>query len=423
MTDDVNGQTPIPETTDENVALPGASKVWVDSSPSLKQGNHWSSSIIWLSCLVFGGTLLWAFTAKLDQTISVRGRLQPSGSVREVNSPSGGVVSKVYVREAEIVRVGDKLFDVEAKGLSSRRQAIIDTLLILRLQSDSLQAIMRHADRPTRFVVLPPLPAVRDPALLSRLLVARQQSDQLSSRLAQISARLSSKNQTATLLQQITDDLKPLYRSGGMSRNQYLTQLNSLQEAKAEVLTLHEERTKVLAEAAAQLNDLNRQTINLQAELVGLRETISYRTVKAPIDDLKLSRSTVINASLPVLKIVPSNRLEAAVQIPDSDVGFVSIGMPASISVDSFPSGEFGYLYGKVVSLGSDALKPDALNQAYRFPATVSLDKQRVESGGKPLNLQSGMSVTANIKLRSRPVITIVSDMFTKQLEGVKRFR
>jgi multidrug efflux pump subunit AcrA (membrane-fusion protein) len=72
---------------------------------------------------------------------------------------------------------------------------------------------------------------------------------------------------------------------------------------------------------------------------------------------------------------------------------------------------------------GSDALKPDALNQAYRFPATVSLDKQRVESGGKPLNLQSGMSVTANIKLRSRPVITIVSDMFTKQLEGVKRFR
>jgi len=25
--------------------------------------------------------------------------------------------------------------------------------------------------------------------------------------------------------------------------------------------------------------------------------------------------------------------------------------------------------------------------------------------------------------LRSRPVITIVTDMFTKQLEGVKRFR
>ena len=33
------------------------------------------------------------------------------------------------------------------------------------------------------------------------------------------------------------------------------------------------------------------------------------------------------------------------------------------------------------------------------------------------------MGVSANIKLRSRPVITIISDMFTKQLDGVKRFR
>ena len=33
------------------------------------------------------------------------------------------------------------------------------------------------------------------------------------------------------------------------------------------------------------------------------------------------------------------------------------------------------------------------------------------------------MAVSANIKLRSRPVISIVTDMFTKQLEGVKQFR
>ena len=35
-----------------------------------------------------------AFTAKIDQTVTVRGRLEPSGSVREVDSPSGGVVGK-----------------------------------------------------------------------------------------------------------------------------------------------------------------------------------------------------------------------------------------------------------------------------------------------------------------------------------------
>ena len=60
---------------------------------------------------------------------------------------------------------------------------------------------------------------------------------------------------------------------------------------------------------------------------------------------------------------------------------------------------------------------------SYRFPATVKLEEQSVLSGEQKLNLQSGMGVSANIKLRSRPVITIISDMFTKQLDGVKRFR
>ena len=67
---------------------------------------------------MFGGTLIWAFTAKIDQTVTVRGRLEPAGSVREVESPSGGVVSKVFVKEGDIVKQGEPLFDVEAKGLA-----------------------------------------------------------------------------------------------------------------------------------------------------------------------------------------------------------------------------------------------------------------------------------------------------------------
>jgi HlyD family secretion protein len=99
------------------------------------------------------------------------------------------------------------------------------------------------------------------------------------------------------------------------------------------------------------------------------------------------------------------------------------VGQPATISVDSFPSGEFGYINGTLIKLGSDALAPDAKAQSFRFPATISLKQQEVLSGKQPLNLQSGMGVTANIKLRSRPVITLLSDMLTKQLDGIKRFR
>lgn len=212
-----------------------------------------------------------------------------------------------------------------------------------------------------------------------------------------------------------------------MARNQYLTQLNQVQETKAEVASLQEERTRVIGQAAAQLNEVNRQLLNLNAELVQLRETIGYRTVKAPIDgkvfDTQVSRYSVVNADQTVLKLVPANRLQAKVEISNADIGFVKVGMPTTVSVDSFPSGEFGFIQGTLTSLGSDALAPSQESPQYRFPATVSLKQQTVESGDKELNLQSGMSVTANIKLRSRPVISIVTDQFTRQLEGVKRFR
>ena len=60
-----------------------------------------------------------------------------------------------------------------------------------------------------------------------------------------------------------------------------------------------------------------------------------------------------------MLKLVPANRLQARIAISDGDIGFVKVGLPVNVSVDSFPSGEFGYITGTLVKLGSDVLPPD----------------------------------------------------------------
>lgn len=406
---------------------PAHMKEWEGSSAYVEQGRHWSSALIWLCSVLFGGTLIWAFTARIDQTITVRGRLEPSGSVREVESPSAGVVSKVFVKDGQEVQQGQPLFDVEAKGLASRRKALETTLSLFELQSKTLKDILSSGGDPGLFQPLPAIPPVDDPQLNQQLLTARQQSQQYRSLFEQLSTRLKSRRESLQLQENITGDLETLYEQGGMARNQYFTQKNRVQEARAEVATLEEERSKVMGQLATQLNQVDRQMIQIKAELVGLRETISYRTIRAPIDgkvfDARVSPQTVINADQTVLKLVPANRLQAKVEVSDRDIGFVRVGLPVSVAVDSFPSGEFGYIKGLLTKLGSDALPPDQRSQTYRFPAVVKLEEQSVLSGDQKLNLQSGMGVSANIKLRSRPVITIISDMFTKQLDGVKRFR
>ena len=407
--------------------MPSKIKSWEGSSAYVEQGRHWSSALIWLCAVLFGGTLIWAFTAKIDQTVSVRGRLEPSGSVREVDSPSAGVVSKVFVKDGEVVSRGQPLFDVEAKGLSSRRKALETTLALFELQARTLTSILRSGGEVSLIEDLPDIPIVDDTSLNTQLITARQQSQQFRSRLEQLETRLKSRRSTMNLKEQIAIDMKPLYESGAMSRNQYLLQLNQVQETRAEVATLQEERSRVVGQIATRLNQIDRQIIRIRAELVGLEETLSYRTVRAPINgkvfDVKIAPQTVVNADQEVVKLVPANLLQAKIAISDRDIGFVKVGLPVNVSVDSFPSGEFGYISGVLTKLGSDVLPPDQQSQQYRFPATVSLKEQTVESGDQKLNLQSGMGVTANIKLRSRPVISIISDLFTKQLDGVKRFR
>ena len=239
--------------------------------------------------------------------------------------------------------------------------------------------------------------------------------------------RITSKQRSLELLQNIADDMKPLFESGGLARNSYLQQLNRLQEYTAELSNLKGERTRIIGTITASVNQLNKQQLRLRSELVSINEQIAYRTVVAPADgkvfDLRARAYSVVSNSQPLLKIVPDTGLLANVRIPNSDIGFVKVGQPVSVSVDSFPSGEFGYIQGTLRSIGSDSLPPDSTSNAVYFPGVVSLRQQKVQTGSQYLNLQSGMSISANIKLRSRPAITIMTDIFTRQLDGVKRFR
>ena len=206
--------------------LPDNIKFWEGSSAYVEQGRHWSSALIWLCAILFGGSLIWAFVAKIDQTVTVRGRLEPSGSVREVESPSAGVVSKVFVKDGVEVIQGEPLFDDEAKGLASRRKAFETTLTLYELQASTLNSILQSGGDLSRLEKLPDIPNVNDSSLNSQLNTARQQSQQFISRLEQIAARLNSRRSTMKLREQIADDMKLLFENGAMARNQYLLQLN-----------------------------------------------------------------------------------------------------------------------------------------------------------------------------------------------------
>ena len=126
--------------------------------------------------------------------------------------------------------------------------------------------------------------------------------------------------------------------------------------------------------------------------------------------------------------------LEAKVEVPSNKIGFVKVpfGCPeerdvcmnADISIDSFPSTDFGVLKGKVFRIGSDALEPDPQEQRQElsFPVTIQLDDQQLKlKNGTSLPLQVGMSLTANIKLRKVSYLQLLLGEFQDKAESLQR--
>lgn len=190
----------------------------------------------------------------------------------------------------------------------------------------------------------------------------------------------------------------------------------------------------VLVENEKRINELNSQISQLQ-------QRRKYRQVRASISgtifDLQAYDGFVANPSEKLLDIVPQDTLVAEVFINNQDIGFVNVNTPVDVRIDSFPFSEFGQIEGTITKIGSDALPPDEVHQFYRFPATIELKTQKliVKDGGKAsqetgkkedlaIDLQSGMSISANIKIReNRKVIDLFLEMFTDQVESLKETR
>lgn len=300
--------------------------------------------------------------------------------------------------------------------------------------------------------------------LNSRVAAGRSEVEQLTRQLNQTEIRLASAKDTLAMNQEIAKNLAPLAKEGALSRIQYLKQEQETRTSLSELSQLRQERERLLLEineAKSKLQnttDLDRKDLltkiaendksiaeidsqltktilenekrlnEIDSQISQTKLSLRYEEVTAPsngtVFDLQAhTPGFVANTSQPLLKIVPDDVLTAKVFITNRDIGFVREGMNVDVRIDSFPFSEFGDVKGKLLWVGSDALPPDQNHSFYRFPATVQLDRQSLLVNGREVPLQSGMSLNANIKVRSRSVISIFTDLFNKNIESLKFVR
>lgn len=356
----------------------------------LRQSRFWARSISWALMGVTGFGLAWLALAKTEEIVTAPGKLEPLGVVKDVQMPVGGVVEQVLVKEGQRVRKGQLLLRLDTEATVDRKASVEKTIDYkeqqLRLKEEELTRYLAVND--TEQEVL------RDSLVLEKEVLSR---------------------------------LDKLNREGATAELQFLQQRNKVQEVEGQLQQSKVERLRQQAVLEQGARELQSNLADLRSKLIELNVNIRYQAIRSPeaglVFELKpKSRGFVAETSEPVMKIVPFDRLEARVEVPSKDIGFVQVGKDVDVSIDSFPSSDFGVLQGKVRKIGSDALPPDQLKQFYRFPVDIRLNTQqlRLKNGGS-LPLQVGMSLSANVKLRKVTYLQLLLSDFKDKAKSLQR--
>jgi HlyD family secretion protein len=191
---------------------------------------------------------------------------------------------------------------------------------------------------------------------------------------------------------------------------------------------LQSDYARVSSELDQQEHDITRRLAEIDSSRAASQQKLGFHEIKAPLEGVvfdmnKKAPGTVVAAKDKLFNIIPGEELVAEVFLTNKDIGFIHEGLPAVVRLDTFPFREFGEIKGTLSYLAADALPPNEEFKYPRFPAKIRLDRQFLNHNGEKLPLKSGMAATVNIQVRSRTLLSILTDEFAKPFDTLETVR
>lgn len=369
--------------------------------------------------------IVWATTATYPRTEAVPGVVMTSQPSAKVFAIRNGVAERVFVHDGSAVRRGQPLAFI---GVDMRdedtRGAARDSLTALTGQTDSVKAQMQAAH------------------------------DALSSEREKLSASLESNaGEQATLREQSVIQaaiirskeeeirrITPVAEKGFISqmemdrrRQSLLAERQRAEQIKQQLVQLATRRNETVAQLRRLPMDELREKAQLQGELGSLfqqrsraRVDVGY-TILSPVDGrvtaLQASPGRSVDPRVPLLSVMPQRSVfQVQLYAPSKAVGFIRVGQQVRISYDAFPYKQFGTFAGTIASISRTAYAPGEIDVPVKIEEPVYLIRVRlanetVPAFGRPLPLQSGMTLQGTVILERRSFV----DWLLQPLNSVRK--
>lgn len=411
---------------------------------------------LWALGLGFGGFLLWAGLAPLDEGVPSQGMVAIDTKRKAVQHLSGGIVKAVLVREGDVVKEGQTLIQLDEATARANHEAVRQRYLGLRAMQGRLLAEQTGA---ASIAWHPDLKAeASDPLIQSQITTQEQlfrsrraalqadlQGIEESIRgqeglLQAYAGMLEHRRQQLALLQDELKHTRGLVAEGYAPRNRQLELERNVADAQAQLAdlmgnttraqrTIGELRQRAMSrqqeyrkEVETQLADVTREVQSDEQKLVAVKADLGRIDIKAPASGqvVGLAIQTVggvVQAGQKLMDVVPENEallLEA--RIEPHLIDKVHTGLPTDVRFSTFAHTPQLVVPGEVQSVSTDLLteQQGGMMVSY-YLARIQITPEGMQVLGKR-QMQPGMPAEVIIKTGERSLLTYLLKPLTKRV-------
>jgi protease secretion system membrane fusion protein len=409
---------------------------------------------LWVLGLGFGGFLLWAALAPLDEGVPTIGMVTLDTKRKSVQHLSGGIVKEVLVQEGQQVKEGDPLLRLDGAVAKSNYESVRQRYLGYRTMQSRLFAeqagrdvIEWHADVKAamgdplikqQVSTQQQLIQARRAALAADLQGIEENSQGLKEQFNSYQNILVQRRSQLALLSEELNNTRGMVKEGYAPRNRQFELERMVAESNAAIEDLMGNSLRVTRQIAelrqrsvarkqeyrkeieSQLADITREVQSDAEKFVAVTADLDRMEIKSPATGQVVGLSVqtvgaVLQPGQKLLDVVPDTQtllLEA--HIPPHLIDKVQNGLPADIRFNSFSNSPQLVVEGKVLSVSGDLLSDPQQPQYTYYLARLQVTPSGMKTLGQR-QMQPGMPAEVVIKTGERSLLTYLLHPLTKR--------
>ncbi len=366
--------------------------------------------VLFASLLAFGAFLAWANWAELDQITRASGQVIASSRNQVIQTPDGGVLEELLVKEGSKVKRGELLVRFERTKLEAVYAESAIKAAALKANVARLNAEIFGG--PIKF----------PPALNAYPEFRENQSVLYHKRQSAINEEVAALNKSLELVKTELEMNLPLVSTGDVSKAEILKLQRQVAEIQGQITN---RRNKYLQDSQAELAKAQEDLAGVEQILTQRKDQLSYTEIHAPMDgvvrNIRLTtRGGVARPGEEIMQIVPlDDDLIFEAKVKPADIAFVKPGLAATIKLDAYDYSIYGSLNGEVSYISADTLLEEGRGgeqQPYYRVQVKSKGRTLVGRKSENIDIQPGMTATVEILTGSNTVLRYITKPITKTL-------